>query len=207
MLESITLSPFSLIGKLSGTGRRFELFAFSQFLPFPISRCLLTFRFQFHLSSPFNFSLSLYYYYFLISSNPLKSAPLFLFLFFLHLPLKSAPPSLFFFFFFSQKKKSVFSPEKLVIMANSSENPSRAQREFLLHSHSSISTESIQNQNHQPIFPTYLGRPTLLSSSFEQTNSRLDHSHFHSVSFFFMSLFETGILAKRVVFYISLLKL
>ncbi|XWS24472.1 hypothetical protein CRYUN_Cryun28dG0105500 [Craigia yunnanensis] len=73
-------------------------------------------------------------------------------------------------------------------MTNSSEDAGRAlhpsQFQFqLLHSHSqSLSTESNQNQN-QPlsygkrIFPTYLGRSPLLFSSFDHTNTLIDHSH------------------------------
>ncbi|XVE56153.1 hypothetical protein DITRI_Ditri03aG0214600 [Diplodiscus trichospermus] len=73
-------------------------------------------------------------------------------------------------------------------MANWSEDPSRAQHasqfQFqLLHSRSqTLSTESNQNQNQpfsygQRMLPTYLGRPPLFFSSFDHTNTRLDHSY------------------------------
>ncbi|XP_022757156.1 transcription factor E2FC-like [Durio zibethinus] len=73
------------------------------------------------------------------------------------------------------------------MMANPSDDPSRAhhpsQFQFqLLHSHSqSLSTESNQNQNQslsygKRMFPTQLGRPPLLFSSFDHTNTRLVHS-------------------------------
>ncbi|KAK8512558.1 hypothetical protein V6N13_082898 [Hibiscus sabdariffa] len=70
-------------------------------------------------------------------------------------------------------------------MARSSEDPSCAsQFQFRLpHSHSQpFITESNENQK-QPLshgeqmFPTYLGRPPLLFSSFDHTNTRLDHFH------------------------------